>query len=84
MTLQAFGERESRYIFQEIAVVEAQKTSHKFRARWISRQDIENLILFDEILVAFNYWTLHDDEGIHFVYDTGGSPAELCKGRHVS
>ena len=80
MTLQAFGERESWHIFQEIAIVEAQETGYKFRARWMSRQDVENLILFGEILVTFNCWTLHDDEGIHFVYDAGGSPCGALQG----
>jgi hypothetical protein len=56
----------------------------RYRARWMLRQDVENSILFDEILVTFNCWTLHYDEGIHFVYNAGSSPAELYKVRHVS
>ncbi len=48
------------------------------------RQDVENLILFDEILVTFNCWALHYDEGIHSVYNASGSPAKPFKGAHVS
>jgi hypothetical protein len=48
------------------------------------REDVENSILFDEILVTFNCWTLHYNGGILFVYNAGGSPAELYRVRHIS